>query len=106
MPRGPEGPPPAARLPHRRAPAVGGHSAGNAVAEKLPRRADAEGHGGGGPLAQPATCPAARTHARPPPSQIVDGDVLYMVFRKEGSDEWESIELEPSEGAAPKVEGA
>lgn len=41
-------------------------------------------------------------------SQIGNDDVLYMVFRKEGSEEWEPIALgEPSaEDAAPKAEGA
>ena len=41
----------------------------------------------------------------PAPSQIQNDDVLYMVYRKEGSDEWEEIEL-ATEGAAPKAEGA
>lgn len=39
-------------------------------------------------------------------AQIANDDVLYMVFRKEGSEEWEAVELEPAEGAAPKAEGA
>ena len=39
-------------------------------------------------------------------AQIDNDDVLYMVYRKEGSDEWESIELPTAEGAAPKPEGA
>ena len=36
--------------------------------------------------------------------KIANDDVLYMVYRKEGSDDWEPIELEPTD--APKAEEA
>ena len=38
-------------------------------------------------------------------SQIQNEDILYMVYRKEGSDEWEEIDM-ATEGAALKAEGA
>ena len=37
--------------------------------------------------------------------KIANDDVLYMVYKKEGTDEWEDIEL-AVEGAVPKPEGA
>lgn len=38
--------------------------------------------------------------------KIHNDDVLYMIYRKEGSEEWEDIELDGGDGAAARPEGA
>ena len=51
-----------------------------------------------------SACGPPLTHSLPPRAQIANDDVLYMVYRKEGSEDWEDIELAPADGAAPKAE--